>query len=324
MQIVDYSYTQQDPNKVKAYGYVAVMRYLGGDGRCISVIERDILFGAGLRIGMIGQEQVQRPLSGYSGGWEDAATYNWWASALGAPMWKPILYVCDIGRTEGGRSYGPTKGLAFPTQAQHGKILDYFHGILDRTKQEGWRPVGAYGPYSIIELLRPLPLFCYWEAAGDQLNVMGTGTGGSIHNIGDGPGVVRKVSSLACMYQMYGGDVLPGTDHNVVLKPEMLGAFTWHPNDNNDPGDEMATCKILSTAVGSKWGKEVAGYGVEGQAEYLAYPGSGIIKWIHSKDQLDMLHRLGIEHQFDVPDDIFYLYTLMADDSRPQETTAAV
>jgi GH25 family lysozyme M1 (1,4-beta-N-acetylmuramidase) len=115
---------------------------------------------------------------------------------------------------------------------------------------------------------------------------------------------------------------VPGIPGNVVDQNVVDDAF-WQLMMTGKKEEAMAQCVILSTKVGSKWGKEVAGYGVDGQAEYMAYPGSGILVWIPSPEVLHTYESLGVEHRFDVNDDVFYTFTLQPHDGRaPKSPTS--
>lgn len=293
---LDYSYARPDPNHIRDSGYELVFRYLGNDSRCLTPSERDRLHAAGLRIALIGQTTIKRPLSGYSGGWNDADAYNWSADILGAPKHVPIIYVVDVGKVEG-------TNQSFPLQQHWPAITDYFRGIIDCSNAKGHRPVGGYGPYSVVEnVLRNLPMHCYWQTAGDTYNVMGEGSGGSIVNLGDGSR--RKVSSAACAYQMYGGVRVADTDHNVILKRPVTD-WSWHPNDpapgpeEEDEEDDMAKIVYAQTKPGSEWALKVLGNNAQGH--WFSMSG-GIVRHIGPAEKEHLDKWLYIEAVSGVPE----------------------
>lgn len=243
MSAVDYSYARPDPQALIDAGYTVVLRYLGRDSRCINRAELRRLHDAGLAVALIGQTTILRPLSGTPGGREDARKYNDLAAELDAPDWLPIFYVCDVG-TEGGRS--------FPRTSDVPVIRDYCSGILDTPG----RPVGEYGPYWVLEALRDLAvnnrrIECWWQTAGASGS--GSGTGGSIRT---GDGSVRRLSSLACMFQHYSypdtaswgarsfGDQI---DHNDILMEPVTWA--WHPDKLPIEAPQILETMIMGKAV---------------------------------------------------------------------------
>lgn len=219
---VDYSYTHPAPTTITSAGYTVVSRYLGTDSRCLTPAERDDLHAAGLRVSLFHQRSqptaelsVTRARSGLAGGIEDAQLADTYADRLGAPPTTPLFGVVDVG-------YG------FPTPADYPAIRAYFQGLLTRQR----RPVGAYGPYPVLELLRDLEVDGrrvehFHQTAGGSGS--GSGTGGSAHNAGDGS--TRRLSSLACAYQEYGGERIPGTDHNQIFMDART--WSWHPSDTS-------------------------------------------------------------------------------------------
>jgi hypothetical protein len=238
----DYSYSRPDPRALWDAGYRIVMRYLGTDSRCITPTELRRLHDTGLMVGLIGQSTITRPRGGYPAGVYDAQRYNQLADTLSAPDWLPIFYVVDVGE-------------GFPAVGDYGAIRDYAAGILATPG----RPVGFYGPYPVLEMLRDLEvnlrrIVCWWQTAGGSGS--GPGTGGGIRT---GDGSTRRLSSLACMFQHFGltGPFGDAIDRNDVLMESVTWA--WHPAiaAHTDPPakpkqeDEMLT--IYWTAPGSTW-----------------------------------------------------------------------
>lgn len=296
MLAADYSYSRPDPQALYDAGYRIVLRYLGTDSRCITRDELHRLHDAGLMVALIGQSTVLRPLGGYPAGVRDAERYNHLAADLDAPDWLPIFYVCDVG-TEQGRS--------FPKDTDYPVIRQYASGILATPG----RPVGQYGPYPVLEMLRDLAvnlrrIECWWQTAG--LSGNGTGTGGSIRT---GDGSVRRLSSLACMFQhvamtgAFGGQI----DHNTVHMEPVTWA--WHPDQPDSEEDDMAPPVVMWTKPGSRWAREVAGR-AEGQevAAWLAYPSAGTIVHIVDEPQLNGDYFVGVKSLDFCDDQWFYNY----------------
>lgn len=270
-QALDYSYDRPDPALIWNAGYRAVGRYLGHDARCLTNGEKDRLFDQGLRIFLFCQTTVERPLSGYAGGSNDADKYNMYADEVGWPKHMPLLYVTDVGKTESTKT-------PFPQVIHHDSIRAYYQGVKDRSAQMGYRPVGMYGPYSIVELLRFMDLYCYVQTAGDAVSVPGDPTGGWIVNAGDGSR--RKYSDLACMYQMYGipGPYqLPGAsiDYCHVLK-RPLDMFAWHRADGTKPQEEEDAMEVITYAqaqVGSDMVTKTLGEGANANLHWFSMSG---------------------------------------------------
>jgi Domain of unknown function (DUF1906) len=220
---IDCSYagSTMDYGAVRRSGYSLVARYLGDDPRCLTPAERDRIYAAGLRLAVIGQRgAVDRPRGGYAAGRADGAFFEDWANRMGWPPHKPIL--CALADV----------GAGFPTTSDLPAIDQFLQGLWETIS----RPVGIYGPYWVLEHFRgDRRVFCYWESAGGSGSAVGTG--GQAHNAGDGS--YRALSSLACMYQEYGGVAITGTDHNQVLVADATD-FTYHPSDIDGPTPEEA------------------------------------------------------------------------------------
>jgi hypothetical protein len=252
-EAVDYSYARPNPQALVNAGYEVVLRYLGRDARCITRDELHRLHNVGLKVSLIGQTTILRPLSGYAGGQTDASYYNGLADALGAPDWLPIFYVVDVG-TENGRS--------FPKPEDHPAIRSYVSGILSH----GRRPVGMYGPYPILEMLRDLDvngrrIHCWWQTAGASGS--GSGTGGGIRT---GDGSVRRLSNLACMFQHYSyptgtsqaqRDFGSSIDHNSILMRPI--EWAWNPADQRK--DELMGKAVGADSVEGLWEITHDGFG---------------------------------------------------------------
>lgn len=216
---LSYSGSTMDYGAVRRAGYSIVGRYLGNDTRCLTVAERDRIYGAGLRLFVIGQiGAVTRPRGGYKQGLLDGEFFVNEALEMGWPKGKPIICaIADVGD-------------GFPSMQDMPQIREYARGERERINAAGY-PYGIYGPYWVLEEFRNDPtIFCSWQTAGASGS--GQGTGGQAFNAGDNSW--RRLSSLACMYQEYGSVSVPGTDHNQVFESS-FGRFTYHPNDGEDP-----------------------------------------------------------------------------------------
>jgi hypothetical protein len=284
---VDYSWGRPSPQDIRNKGYTIVIRYVGNpatDGRCISPAERDGLYNAGLRLATVAQYgAVDDPRGGYDRGAARGRQASAGLDLIGWPKSKPVIVaVGDVGDPDGG---GPRPG--FPQASDVQNIKDFFRGFKDNCP---W-PCGVYGPYWLLEALSKdliaVGIFCYWQTAGGSGN--GEGTGGSAYNPGDG--TWRRLSIHACMYQQYGGETVPATDHNQVYGHHDTNEFTYHPNDGSTspipPKDEdMAITHIwTSTKANRDWLTEVAGFvdGVPSGAPPIEggweHPWAGLAAW---------------------------------------------
>lgn len=261
----DWSYARPNPVDVKNKGYSVALRYLGNDARCITLQERDAIYAAGLRLGVIGQlGAVSRPRGGYPQGKSDGAFWQAEADEIGWPDDKPIL--CAIADVGGG----------FPTPADIPVIKEYFTGIWEANR----RPIGIYGPYWVLEAFRGDDrVFCFWQTAGASGS--GTGTGGSIHNEGDNSW--RRLSSLVCMYQEYGNVLIPNTDHNEILEPH-YETWTYHPDDEHKTPEEveeeeMPIIHIWTSSKNNRdWLEAVPGFEVPEEGGW-DHPWAGLATW---------------------------------------------
>lgn len=210
MDAVDYSYERPSPASIAAAGYGGVIRYLSNEpGKNLSVAERDALFAAGLRIGLVWETTASRALLGDAAGRADAAEANRQADALNHPRWRPLIYAVDFA----------------PRTDQLDAIRAYFRGALAVST----RPVGVYGAYDVLEALAVDPgLACYWQCAA--WSGKGSGSGGSLF-VPDYGNQVR-LSRHACLFQFYGSVRVPGTDHNQGVSDRQ--DLMWGPDDGED------------------------------------------------------------------------------------------
>lgn len=144
---VDYSYSYVGAETIARDGYIGAERYLGHDGRCLTVWERDELLGEGLGIGLIFESSADRSLTGgYWGGYDDATWANRCADEVGA-AWVTIRYATDF--------------HALPDQIA-GPIQSYYEGVHDA----GGRPPTVYGGAPVIDrMCQHLGFGKGWQAA---------------------------------------------------------------------------------------------------------------------------------------------------------------
>lgn len=263
----DWSYANLAPQDIKNAGYSVALRYLGNDGRCMDVAERDEIYRVGLRLACIGQRgNVDRPRSGYPGGFEDGRFFQGEADEMGWPNHKPIL--CAIADV----------GAGFPTVQDLPAIKEYFRGLWEANR----RPIGIYGPYWVLEEFRNDPrVYCFWQTAGGSGS--GNGTGGSIHNEGDGSW--RRLSSLTCLYQEYGDLRVPGTDHNEILE-DNYKRWTFHPDDlkpTSKPEEDDMPAKThiwTSSKANRSWLEKVPGFVIPSDEDGgWDHPWAGLAHW---------------------------------------------
>lgn len=253
---VDYSYARPAPSLLKAAGYVIAARYVGnpnGDARVLSPEELHGLWMEGIRVVPIAQYgAVDRPRGGYNQGLWDGDRANFGLNLNKWPRHKPvILAVGDVGDPDGGGPKPP-----FPLESDYPIIKQYLKGFMDRCLWDA----GVYGPYWLIERLANDPetapwIVCYWQTAGQSGN--GEGTGGSAFNPGDR--TWRRLSIHADMYQQYGGEPVPGTDHNQVYEVD-YDYFTYHPKDDEilEEDEEMPVTHIWTSSKNNReWLEEL-------------------------------------------------------------------
>lgn len=215
MDILDYSWARPAPAAIKAAGYGGVIRYISYEpSKNLSRAERDALWAQGLSIGLVWETTAQAPLQGRAKGVEHAREANAQAQAHGWPSGKALIYAVDFD----------------PTPSQYPAVADYFRGALS----VGGRPVGVYGPDQVLDYLAEhVGLACYWQCAA--WSGWGTGSGGSIFVPAYGRPV--QLSRHACLFQFYGSERLPTTDHNEST-PHAGGQLVdlmYHPDGHEPP-----------------------------------------------------------------------------------------
>ena len=130
MKLLDYSYARPDPETIKSEGFSGVLRYLSyNPEKNLSIEERDLLWNAGLGIGLVWETTAQRALSAEVGGVQDATEALKQATELGYT--GTIYFAVDFQ----------------PDQSDLVYIVYYLNGAK---KILGDR-VGAYGNYDVVK-----------------------------------------------------------------------------------------------------------------------------------------------------------------------------
>lgn len=99
---VDYSWARPDPRCLRGFGVAFALRYLSIDpGKRLAWLELERLLGAGVAVGLVGQERHNTlaeftPEAGYA----DAVRYREQAATLGARRAAPIHFPIDFDATE--------------------------------------------------------------------------------------------------------------------------------------------------------------------------------------------------------------------------------
>lgn len=232
-KVVDYSWARPDPAGIKAAGYEGVIRYLATDdranaGKILRPDERDRLFAADLKIGLVWETTASRAGEGFDAGVMDAQRANSMADQLGWPSTRPIYYAVDY-------------------DASWGQVSPYFAGVLSQRL----RQAGVYGSYRIIEGAAGMTGWL-WQCAAWSGN--GAGSGGvSV----DG----RRLSRHARLYQRV-GYVLDNTcDENIVLADDWGG---WHPDAEDDdmPSQEYFDQKFNEVQHGIATARDALQWGI--------------------------------------------------------------
>lgn len=187
---VDYSYSYVGADVIAGAGHAGAERYMGTDGRCLTVPERDELLAAGVGIGLIFESGADRSLTGgYWGGVDDAAWANRCADDVGAP-WVPIRYATDY--------------HAQPHEID-GPITDYYRGVAD---YDG-RPPRVYGGAPVIDrMCAALGYGPGWQAAAASW---------SNYMLSPNADLLQEVE------QVWGG----AADTNIVLCPDNEIDWLW-------------------------------------------------------------------------------------------------
>jgi hypothetical protein len=185
---VDYSFSRPSPATIKANGYQAVGRYLGGSPtKQLTKAEAASLHAAGLGIWLVWETAADRAKDGKAAGVTDAHAALQAANALGYPAACPIFFAVDFDATAvqvtayfagvssvlGNRAgvYGGVRvaGIAawtWQTAAwSNGRLAPSAH-ILQRAKPQGalpagcdenviCRPIPVWGPDGVLRLTAP-------------------------------------------------------------------------------------------------------------------------------------------------------------------------
>lgn len=184
---VDYSFSRPSPATIKAHGYTAVGRYLGGTpDKQLTKAEAATLHAAGLGIWLVFESTADRAKAGRAAGVADAKTARSKAAALGYPAACPIFFAVDFDAAastvsayfDGVKSvlgdragvYGGINvvGLAdwaWQTTAWSGGRLSPHAHLYQRVKMTNpvpgcdenvvCRPIPVWGPKGVVELAPP-------------------------------------------------------------------------------------------------------------------------------------------------------------------------
>lgn len=226
-RVIDYSWARPSPSSIRTSGYSGVIRYLSFEpSKNLSAGERDALWAEGLAIGLVWEAEADAPLQGYGRGQSDAREANRQADALGWPGHVVIVYAVDFGASS----------------SQFQAIRDYFRGV----KSVGGRPAGVYGADHVCDDLGAHePVHCYWQCAA--WSGSGSGTGGAIYVPEYGHNV--QLSNKACLFQYYGSNPIPDTDHNESTPHEqhVLSDLLYHPSGPGPSPEEDYSMKCVYT-----------------------------------------------------------------------------
>lgn len=189
--VYDFSFAHADPASLKAAGAAGVMRYLAyrnpsSDKKILGPAEAEALWAAGLPVGLVWETTAARMLGGAESGRLDGIEANRQAALLGFPLWVPIAYALD----------------QQPVQSE----LETCSAYLTAGTQEG-RPARFYGGITMGDALVTARIVdTYWQTEAWS---------GS------------AISKHACLYQrVKATKPIPGTDENLVLRPDWGG---WMP-----------------------------------------------------------------------------------------------
>ena len=155
---IDYSFARPAPAAIKAAGYTAVWRYLGGtEGKDLTAAEASQLHAAGLGIGCVFESLSQEPLSGAGAGTADGKAAAAQARAIGLPAGAPLLVAVG--------DFAAIPGQLAPIHA-------YYHAF--RAETGAWQTGGYATSYIIGELVAQGAEGLWWQSAEDDQGVPGS------------------------------------------------------------------------------------------------------------------------------------------------------
>jgi Rv2525c-like, glycoside hydrolase-like domain len=191
--VADYSFAHPDPARVKAAGYVGVMRYLSPDpAKNLSPAELLALHALDLGVGLVWEAGATDELGAAPVGKSEAAAATSLALALGFPLDRPIFFAADFA-------------------ASGGQLADVA-AYLDAARTQTRYPIGVYGSATTVDTMLAEGV-CSW---GWQTSAWSSGI----------------VSARAELYQRQTpvltiAGAPPGSwDENVALRPDWGG---WYP-----------------------------------------------------------------------------------------------
>jgi hypothetical protein len=256
---VDYSYTYVGADQIAGDGHLGTERYLGTDGRCITVWERDELLAEGLGIGLIWESAADRSLDGYWAGVDDAGEANYQADRLGAPGWVPIRYATDFHASHD-QIWGP--------------IREYHRGIVDA----GGRPPGVYGGAPVIDMA--------WSEFGMRFGWQAAAASWSNYQLSPNAVLLQEVE------QIWGG----AADVNTVLVPDDRIDWLWgySPGDDMTEEDFARIQKMIDDSFAREVYRHVTGGRIVNLDGRLCEPvirgdGSRALRYIGSPEEIKAL-----------------------------------
>ncbi len=210
--IADYSFAHPDPARIKAAGYVVVVRYLSPDpAKNITPAELLALHALGLGVGLVWEAGATDELGAGPAGQAEAAAATTQALALGFDQSRPIFFAADF--------------------AASGGQLNDVAAYLQAARRQSPYPVGVYGSVTTVDTMMAEGVV-EW---GWQTSAWSQGA----------------VSARAQLYQRQTpvlsiAGAAPGSwDENVALQPDWGGWFppaqAQRPTTGPDAGQIVAT-----------------------------------------------------------------------------------
>ena len=182
MTAVDFSFERPGAQALKDAGVVAVGRYLTGAGKAIDGPELQSYLALGIVVWFVFENTATDDQGGAQGGVQNATAASQALQALGLPVGCPVYFAVD-------------RDLQNPADA-----LPYFEGIASvRSPSTN----GDYGEGALCQLLQDRDLTTYhWQSESTSF---------------PGNTVTLPITHLQ---QVYNQQPRPGTDLDIILKPD--------------------------------------------------------------------------------------------------------